>query len=80
MLFPLQGSEKFMDKKAFFIFFFLTLSLFGESNIFVGIAGGTGSGKTTLAEKIHQAFPGVGDNQIAISLLLAKLKDALLNK
>ncbi len=24
----------------------------------VGIAGGTGSGKTTLAEKIHQAFPG----------------------
>ena len=26
--------------------------------IFVGIGGGTGSGKTTLAEKIHKAFPG----------------------
>ncbi len=25
--------------------------------ILIGIAGGTGSGKTTLAEKIHEAFP-----------------------
>ncbi len=25
--------------------------------VFIGIAGGTGSGKTTLAEKIHAAFP-----------------------
>jgi uridine kinase len=32
--------------------------MFANATIFVGIAGGTGSGKTTLAEKIHEKFPG----------------------
>ena len=42
----------------FFIFCcFLSLSLFAKQTVLIGIAGGTGSGKTTLAEKIHQAFP-----------------------
>src|SRR5437899_229351 len=38
---------------------FCFLSTFGfiHATIFIGIAGGTGSGKTTLAKKIHQAFP-----------------------
>jgi uridine kinase len=35
----------------------LTISIFAKSTILVGIAGGTGSGKTTLAEKIHNEFP-----------------------
>jgi uridine kinase len=34
------------------------MSVFAASPIFIGIAGGTGSGKTTLAENIHRAFPG----------------------
>lgn len=42
-----------------FIFCCLSLQLFAREVIFVGIAGGTGSGKTTLAEKIHQAFPRI---------------------
>ncbi len=32
-------------------------SLFAAPKILVGIAGGTGSGKTTFAEKIQKAFP-----------------------
>jgi len=39
------------------LFCCLSLSLFGAPKILVGIAGGTGSGKTTLAEKIHEAYP-----------------------
>jgi uridine kinase len=37
--------------------FFATGLIAGE-RIVIGIAGGTGSGKTTLAKKIEQAFPG----------------------
>lgn len=32
-------------------------SLFSQEVLIVGIAGGTGSGKTTLAERIHKSFP-----------------------
>lgn len=43
------------------VFFFLIVlgiqSLFGNPKILIGIAGGTGSGKTTLAQKILNAFP-----------------------
>jgi len=41
-----------------FILIFCCFSLFANPKVIIGIAGGTGSGKTTLAEKIHQAFPG----------------------
>ncbi|MBX9923953.1 MAG: uridine kinase [Rhabdochlamydiaceae bacterium] len=44
--------------KTFLCFCFVSISVFAKSPIFVGIAGGTGSGKTTLAEKIHEKFPG----------------------
>jgi|JI9StandDraft_1071089.scaffolds.fasta_scaffold04881_7 uridine kinase len=44
--------------KALLIFCSLSTCAFAKETILVGIAGGTGSGKTTLAEKIHQAFPG----------------------
>jgi uridine kinase len=44
-------------RKMFFLFCLLSFSLYAEGVLLVGIAGGTGSGKTTLAEKIHQAFP-----------------------
>src|SRR5438105_13826250 len=40
-----------------------TFSAFSQSPVFIGIAGGTGSGKTTLAEKIHKELP----NSILIS-------------
>lgn len=41
-----------------FLFFYCVVAVaFAQSPIFIGIAGGTGSGKTTLAEKIHEAFP-----------------------
>ncbi|MBS0626880.1 MAG: AAA family ATPase, partial [Verrucomicrobia bacterium] len=43
--------------KAFLIFCCVSISVFAKQVVLVGIAGGTGSGKTTLAEKIHQAFP-----------------------
>ena len=35
------------------------------NNIVIGIAGGTGSGKTTLARRIHKAF---GDNSAMLSM------------
>lgn len=38
------------------LFAFQTLS--GEETLIIGIAGGTGSGKTTLAQKVQEAFPG----------------------
>src|SRR5574342_995413 len=38
------------------IAFFSTLT--GGEPLVIGIAGGTGSGKTTLAQKIQDAFPG----------------------
>jgi uridine kinase len=34
-----------------------TQSLFSSDKLVIGIAGGTGSGKTTLAQKIKEAFP-----------------------
>lgn len=40
------------------IFSCLTMSVFATSPMFIGIAGGTGSGKTTLADNIHRVFPG----------------------
>lgn len=43
--------------KTLLILCFLSVSVFTKPVIFVGIAGGTGSGKTTLAQKIHQVFP-----------------------
>ncbi len=43
--------------KAFLFFIAFTASVFANATIVVGIAGGTGSGKTTLAEKVHHAFP-----------------------
>ena len=48
--------ENFMSKMAF-LFYFVVTSLFAKPAMFIGIAGGTGSGKTTLAERIHEAFP-----------------------
>ena len=41
----------------FLVCSFLSLPIFAVETILVAIAGGTGSGKTTLAEKIYQAFP-----------------------
>ena len=38
------------------LLYFQTLS--GMETLIIGIAGGTGSGKTTLAKKIAEAFPG----------------------
>lgn len=46
----------------YLLIFFLN-ALFANAPILVGIAGGTGSGKTTLATRIHKAFP----NSILIS-------------
>ena len=43
--------------KKFAFFYCLSISIFGASPIFVGIVGGTGSGKTTLAKNIHREFP-----------------------
>ncbi len=39
------------------LFLLLCLQSLFATPILIGIAGGTGSGKTTLAEKIHEAFP-----------------------
>lgn len=36
---------------------FTFASLYAKDRIIVGVAGGTGSGKTTLAEQIQKAFP-----------------------
>lgn len=44
--------------KVLLIFCSLSMYALARPPLFVGIAGGTGSGKTTLAERIHQAFPG----------------------
>ena len=43
--------------KMFALFSCLSISIFGVSPISVGISVGTGSGKTTLAQNIHRAFP-----------------------
>ncbi len=42
----------------------VALQAFAGERVLIGIAGGTGSGKTTLAEKLHEAFP---DHSILIS-------------
>lgn len=47
-----------MRIRAIFVLWFLPLSIFAQSPLFVGIVGGSGCGKTTFAEKIHQACPG----------------------
>jgi uridine kinase len=39
------------------IFTLLVTTLVAQPKILIGIAGGTGSGKTTLAQKIQDAFP-----------------------
>lgn len=44
--------------KFLLILFCSTSCLFADQMIFIGIAGGTGSGKTTVAKKIHERFPG----------------------
>jgi uridine kinase len=44
--------------KFLLILFCCTSCLFADPMIFIGIAGGTGSGKTTVAKKIHERFPG----------------------
>lgn len=38
------------------LFLFLNTLCFGSDVIMIAIAGGSGSGKTTIAEKIHEAF------------------------
>ncbi len=50
-------------KKLSFLFCCLSLSLFAKTPIFVALAGGTGSGKTTLAQNIHKRF----SNSVLIS-------------
>ncbi len=46
-------------RKVFFILSVLVFNLlFPSEKIVIGIAGGTGCGKTTLAKKIQEAFPG----------------------
>ncbi len=40
------------------LFAILLSTLSGNEPLIIGIAGGTGSGKTTLARKIQEAFPG----------------------
>ncbi len=44
--------------KTLLIFCCLSICACAKSPVFVGIAGGTGSGKTTLAQRIHESFPG----------------------
>ncbi len=44
--------------RTFFVFCFFSISAVAKAMVVVGIAGGTGSGKTTLAEKLHQELPG----------------------
>lgn len=43
----------------YFVLLFLTVCSFGYGSdvIVIGIAGGSGSGKTTVAHKIHEIFP-----------------------
>jgi uridine kinase len=43
--------------KTLLFFFCISLSSLFATPILIGIAGGTGSGKTTLADKIRKAFP-----------------------
>ncbi len=48
----------------FLVVLCVSIHCFAADKILIGIAGGTGSGKTTLAEKLHEAFP---ENSILIS-------------
>lgn len=45
--------------KVFAFFCCLTFSIFAKPIFFIGIAGGSGSGKTTFAKKILEAFPNM---------------------
>jgi uridine kinase len=46
------------------LLFVLSINAFAADKVLIGICGGTGSGKTTLAQKLHKAFP---QNSILIS-------------
>jgi len=41
----------------FLLPFLMITSIHAQQPLIIGIAGGTGSGKTTLAQKIAEAFP-----------------------
>lgn len=41
----------------FFLFIVVCKLVFAKEAILIGISGGTGSGKSTIAEKLYQAFP-----------------------
>lgn len=47
-----------MNKILAVLTIFLSSTLYANTPIVIGIAGGTGSGKTTLAKKIQTALPG----------------------
>lgn len=47
-----------MLKRTIFSFLVLLSPAFASDPLIIGIAGGTGSGKTTLAEKLIESFPG----------------------
>lgn len=44
-------------KYSFIFLILLASTAFCKETIMIGIAGGSGSGKTTIARKIHEAFP-----------------------
>jgi uridine kinase len=50
--------------RVIFLLCLISIHVFASGKVLIGIAGGTGSGKTTLAEKLHEAFP---DKSILIS-------------
>lgn len=47
-----------MYRILFIFLVFIGATIFGQEVTVIGIAGGTGSGKTTFARKIQEAFPG----------------------
>ncbi len=51
------GWESSMKTVLFILSFFTITTLFAKEIIVIGVAGGTGSGKTTLADQIKEAFP-----------------------
>src|SRR5690348_5650039 len=57
-------NKRMLMRKTLWIFSVISFQSLCAAPLFIGIAGGTGSGKTTLAEKIHNAFP---DNSQLIS-------------
>ena len=53
-----RQKEKRDMKRLLTLLMMLFSTLSGDAPLIIGIAGGTGSGKTTLARKIQEAFPG----------------------